>query len=240
MRLWLRTTAVFFCDFILGMVVAGKVTSLKVQKKNRDRVSIFVDERFALGVPAIVAARLHLGQFLSDADLEALSKEGDEETAYNRVLDYLSYRPRSRREIEIYLQKRDVSQEQVERILARLERAGLLDDHSFARYWVENRERFRPRGERALRYELRRKGVPDDIVDKAVASIDESSSAYRAASNKARQLATYDYDTFRQKLIGYLARRGFSYDVARESVERHWAEVAPEGNEGPDQTPGDP
>jgi regulatory protein len=206
--------------------MAGKITALKRQKKNRDRVSVFLDGRFAFGLPEIAAVSLSLGQFLSDAEIEALGEQDERETAYNRVLNYLSYRPRSRAEVITYLRKRDVSESQIGVIVERLTRAGLLDDEAFAQFWVENRERFRPRGVRALRYELRGKGLDDEVIEQALASVDASASAYRAASRKARQWSQLDESTFRQKLVAFLARRGFDYSVAREVVERLWAELA--------------
>jgi regulatory protein len=203
----------------------GKITALKYQKKNRDRVSVYLDGQFAFGLPAIVAASLKPGQSLSEAEIEDLRQQGVVEGAYDRALNYLSYRPRSRAEIVTYLEGRDVPGGQIERIVERLERAGLLDDDAFARYWVENRERFRPRGLHALRYELRRKGVSDEVIERALVSIDVSASAYRAAEAKARQLQHLDPVTFRRKLLDYLARRGFEYEVAQDATERHWTEL---------------
>lgn len=205
--------------------MAGKVTSLKYQKKNRDRVSVYLDDRFAFGLPAIVAARLSRGQVLSDAEIEALQGEGAVETVYGKTLDFLSYRPRSQAEIEIYLRKRGMADPQIESVVERLERAGLVDDEAFARFWVENRERFRPKGPRALRYELRTKGVSSAVIDQALSGMDVSDSAYRSAAKKARQLGHQDRQTFNKKLVEYLARRGFDYEVAREAAERHWVEL---------------
>ena len=105
-----------------------------------------------------------------------------------------------------------------------MQAANLLDDEQFARYWVENRERFKPRGARALRYELRRKGVSDAVIDRAIVDIDESDSAYRAAESRARRYADEDQWTFRKKMSDYLARRGFSYDIIRNVVDRLWIE----------------
>ena len=202
--------------------MAGKITALKYQKKNPDRASVFIEGRFALGVPAIVAASLRRGQFLSDAEIESLREQGSTETAYNQTLNYLSYRPRSRAETVAYLEKRGLSENQIEAVVSRLQRANLLDDEAFAQYWVENRERFRPRGTRALRYELRTKGIAEALIDEALASIDMSASAHRAASRKAEQLNHLDEPTFRRKLIEYLARRGFDYGVARETADHYW------------------
>ncbi|MGD8904204.1 MAG: RecX family transcriptional regulator [Anaerolineae bacterium] len=206
--------------------MAGKITALEFQKKNPDRVSVFLDGKFAFGLPAIIAAHLKRGQVLSDAEIQSLEAEGAAETAYERTLNYLSYRPRSRAEVERYLQKRGLLEDQIAPVVQRLERAGLLDDEAFARYWVENRERHRPRGPRALRYELRQKGIANRTIDRALVSLDVSDSAYRSARRKARQLAHLDRETFMKKLVAYLARRGFDYEIARETAGRHWAELA--------------
>jgi regulatory protein len=205
--------------------VAGKITGLKYQKRNRDRVSVYLDGRFAFGLPAIVAANLNRGQFLSDAEIESLQDRGGVEAGYNRALHYLSFRPRSRAEVVTYLQKRGLSESTIEAISSRLEKAGLLDDQAFAQFWVENRERFRPRGLRALRYELWSKGISNDVIEGALASVDASASAYRAAGKKARLLRDLDRQTFGRKLVEYLARRGFDYEVAREIAGRHWEEL---------------
>jgi regulatory protein len=204
--------------------MTGKITALKVQKKNRDRVNVYVDGRFALGLPAIAAATLKLGQTLFDEEIEALRAQGELEGAYSKALDYLSYRPRSKAEVTTYLQGRGAPETQIDTIVERLERAGLLDDEAFAQYWVENRERFRPRGPWALRYELRSKGISDKTIEQALASVDVSASAYRAASRKAQQLIRLDELMFVRKLVDYLARRGFDYGTAREVAERYWAE----------------
>lgn len=208
--------------------MAGKITALRVQKKNRDRVSVYLDGRFALGLPAIVAATLKVGQFLSDAEVAKLEEEGTTEWAYNLALNYLSYRPRSRSEVVAYLGRRGLGESQLAAVIGRLERAGLVDDEAFAQFWVENREQFRPRGPRALRYELRGKGVTDEVIDRAVSMVDVADSSYRAAAKKARQWRHLEPMDFLQKLVAYLARRGFAYGVAREAAERHWKELGSE------------
>lgn len=208
--------------------MAGKITALRIQKKNRDRVSVYLDGRFALGLPAIVAATLEVGQFLSDAEVAQLQEKGTTEWAYNQALNYLSYRPRSRSEILDYLGRRGLGASQSEVVISRLERAGLVDDEAFALFWVENRERFRPRGARALRWELRGKGIAEDVIDRAISTLDVADSAYRAAARKTRQWRHLEPSEFVRKLVAYLARRGFAYGEAREAAERHWKELAQE------------
>lgn len=205
--------------------MTGEITALRYQKKNRDRVSVYLDGRYAFGLPAIVAAELKRGQSLSETEIESLQGRGTVESAYGRALNYLSYRPRSRAEVVSYLEKRDLPEGQVNDIVGRLERAGLVNDEAFATFWVENRERFRPKGLRALRYELRTKGISEDLIEEALSSIDVTEGAYRAADRKAQQMNHLDQRTFHRKLVEYLARRGFGYEEARGAAERHWNEL---------------
>ncbi len=188
-------------------------------------MSVYVDGRFAFGVPAVVAAGLKVGQSLSEARIEALKEEGAIEDVHNSALSFLSYRPRSRAELVAHLQHKGATEDQIARVVDRLENAGLLGDEAFARFWVENRERFRPRGLPALRYELRAKGVSQDVIEQVLESVDVSEGAYQAAAGKAQQWSHLDRATFRRKMVDYLGRRGFDYDVAKEAADRHWAEL---------------
>ena len=209
--------------------MAGTITALTVQKKNRDRVNVYLDGRFAFGLAAIEAARLRRGQTLSDDEIAALQNRDEVQKAHESALRYLDYRPRSTDEIRRHLMKsKDVAPEVMDEVVERLTSVGLLDDRAFVRYWLENRSDFSPRGERALRLELRQKGVPGDIIAEVLSEgHDEDQAAYRAAMAQARKVRTTDPVEFRRKMEAHLARRGFSYDTAREAVARAWSELQP-------------
>jgi regulatory protein len=199
--------------------MAGKITALRFQKCNKDRVNVYIDGRFAFGLVAIEAARLKVGQTLSDDDIARLQVQDEVGQAYERALNFLSYRPRSEAEVRRNLSKKGIEEAVIETVVDRLVRAGLLDDQEFARYWVENRLRFRPRGVRALRHELREKGVSDSVLAGALASLDEETAARKVAEAGARRLSHLEPRDFRRKLIAYMARRGFSYAVSEPLVE---------------------
>lgn len=199
--------------------MAGTITALRFQKRNKNRVSVYIDGQFAFGLAAIEAARLRVGQALSDGDVARLQVHDEVERAYERALNFLSYRPRSEAEVRRRLRKKGVEDEGVEVVVARLTRAGLLNDREFARYWVENRLQFNPRGARALRHELREKGVPASIIADTLADFDEETSARRAAEAGMRRLAHLEPRDFRRRLGAYLARRGFSYAVVKPLIE---------------------
>jgi regulatory protein len=199
--------------------MTGKVTALRVQKRNRDRVNVYLDGEFAFGAAAIVAARLHLGQALSDADIAQLRIQDDVERAHEYALNFLSYRPRSEFEVQRALRKKDISDDVSEAVVERLRAAGLVNDREFARYWVDNRLQFNPRGGRSLRHELRQKGISDSIIAEALQHLDEEAAARRVAAAAMRRFSGLDAADVRRKMGAYMARRGFSYDVIALLVE---------------------
>jgi regulatory protein len=209
--------------------VTGTITALKPQKKNRERVNVYLDGRYTFSLTAIEAATLRRGQFLSDQEIEDLLERDSFQKAYDRALRFLSYRPRSEGEMRRYLQGKRVSPAIEAEVVERLTLAGLLDDQAFASYWVENRESFKPRGRHALRYELRQKGLGEEIIALALEDIDEEDSAYRALINRAGRIAPLDRGAFRKKLGSFLRRRGFSYEAINAALERAWQEMVEEG-----------
>ena len=205
--------------------MAGTITALVIQRYNKQRVSVHLDGSFAFGLALDAAIRLHKGQYLSDADIAVLCERDHAASAYERALNYLSYRPRSAEEVRRNLFKHAVPDAVIDETLARLERAGLVDDVAFAQYWVESRQRFRPRSPRALRYELRQKGLDDSAINAALAEADAEALAYDAARRYQRRMAAdIDPATFHRKLSNHLARLGFAYSLIRAVVSHLLAE----------------
>jgi regulatory protein len=201
-----------------------KITALRVQARNKSRVNVYLDGKFAFGVAKIVAARLAIGQELDEAALAHLKGADDVEQAYERALKFLSPRPRSVSEVRRRLKQHQIEPDLIEAVVERLGRAGLLDDQAFANYWVENRAAFRPRSKRVLRAELKQKGLSDEAVRSALAETDDAQAAYALAAQRARRLAGLDRNEYRRKLGDFLARRGFSFDVIEPVVDRLWNE----------------
>ncbi len=211
--------------FIDSRMTAGKITGLQVQQKNRNRVNIYLNEAYAFSLAALVAAPLRIGQVLSEDDIARLQAQDTFQRAYDRVLNYLSYRSRSQSEVERYLASKGVAPDVAAAVIERLSEAGLLDDSAFARAWVENRAAFSPRSPRVLRQELYQKGLDASTVAEALQDVDEEASAYQAAGARAQRYADLDRATFERRLGGFLQRRGFDYDVVRSVVARLWRDM---------------
>jgi len=221
-----------------------RITALEPQANNPDRINLFVDGRFLMGVNAVLVLQmdLRLEQELSAEQLEQLQSEEIEQRAVDRALNYLSYRPRSREEVRRYLRRKETSPEIIESALARLDRLDFVNDRSFAGFWIESREHFSPRGARALKNELRLKGVDREVVDELVSDDQDEARAMRAGRKKAMTLLHnpgIDYATFRNRLGSFLQRRGFGYQVVTKIVRDLWEELkrepAEEWDEGIDR-----
>ncbi len=201
------------------------ITRLQIQKKNKERVSVYLDDEFAFGVKLDVALALRKGQQLSEAEITVLRDEDMRNKAFDRALHFLGFRPRSSQEIERYLEGKEYPDDVITEVMERLARYNYIDDEAFARFWLENRERFRPRGARALRYELRQKGVANGVIDAVLETLDEDDSAWAALQPKLERWRTLEKFDFRKKATGFLGRRGFGYEAIREAVDRGWAEI---------------
>jgi regulatory protein len=202
-----------------------RITALKAQKRNPNRVNVYLDGEFAFGLARIVAAWLSVGQSLTDERVKELQEQDANEVAFQAALRFLNYRPRSEAEIRQHLNEKGYSELAVETVMERLRQGRLLDDRQFARDWVENQNTFRPRGRRALVFELRHKGISEDHIEEALTETDEEELAYQAARRQAERLARYEWPEFRVKLSQFLARRGFGFETITPTVRRIWAEL---------------
>jgi regulatory protein len=202
-----------------------KITAISAQKKNPNRVNIYLDGEFAFGLARITAAWLKTGDVLSEEKLEKLQADDTREIAYQQALLYLSYRARSEKEIRQNLRKHEIPEAIIEETLERLKNAMLADDNQFAQMWVENRNTFRPRSKRALEIELRQKGLTNEAIQASLSQVDEEALAYEAASKRATRLKGQEWSEFRKKLSEFLARRGFSYSTIAPIVSRLWNEI---------------
>lgn len=198
----------------------GIVTALEIQKRNKERANVFIDGEYAFSLNLMEAAQLRKGQALTEAEIVALRDADAVVQAVDSAANFLGYRPRSTSEVRRNLTEKEFPAPVIDAAVERLTGLGYLDDEAFARYWVQNRGEFKPLSHRALRQELRQKGVDNTIIDTVLEAVGESDLAYKAARSQSRRLKQLTRKEFHTKLANFLQRRGFSYSTARDVIQR--------------------
>ena len=202
-----------------------------MQTGDHERVNVFVDGAFAIGIDLATLQRegLFKGKVLSEDDWTRLVRAESDNKAWHAALRLLEARPRAEREIRDRLRRKQFEPEQIDATIARLRDLGLLDDAQFARLWVANRAATSPKGAQALRYELISKGVDRQIAGEIVEdALDPATEAEMCEQVARKALPRYasspDRATFQRKLGGLLQRRGFAWDTVGPVLERLWQE----------------
>ncbi len=225
----------------------GKITLVEYQRTHADRVNIHIEEEYAFSVTAILAAerKLKAGVYLSAADTEEIQSAD----LYNRGLaaglQLIAMRPRSEGELREHLRRRypDATPETLTRVLDRLKELNYLNDATFAKFWVENRLAFAPRGRNLLKQELMQKRVARDVIETAISehlevlqeeadeegdndgqSVEET-QALEMARKKLHNYAAEDWQGFYRKMGGFLQRRGYPFDITGKITKQVWQEL---------------
>lgn len=209
------------------------ISQIKSQK-NKKRFNIFIDGKFALGLDAeiLIKEGLKENQEVSSQEIEILIKENEVQRTFDKALMFLSFRPRSEKEILDFLTKKQSGEETSKMVLAKLKDLGMVDDKAFADWWVEQRKTFRPKGVRGLKAELIRKGVDKELIKEAAGEpIDEELLARESLKRKMESFKKLPPEKFRQKVTSFLAYRGFSWDTIKKILGNRNSEDYTENSE---------
>ena len=200
-----------------------RVTKIEPQKRRPDRKSIFVDGDFLAGVSSETLLRtgLRTGDAIDPATIQSLHSTEGLLNAKNAALRFLSVRPRTVREIRDKLREKEFADSEINSTIEELQRAGLLDDASFARMYIRNAMQVRPIGKILLKRKMLLLGVDLKTIESALAeSLPEYDQSQIAKASAEKFLARGSHTGKQRDLMkerkragGYLARRGFTWDV---------------------------
>ena len=220
------------------------ITDLKQGVKNPNRVNVFINDKFSfsLDLAQVVDLGIKKGKSITETELAEYQKASEFGKLYQRALEWVLLRPRSEREVRDYLKRklRNISRgglsdngsewsaappitmggrkrlregysEFSDDILSRLIAKGYVDDRKFAEFWVENRFVKKGVSQKRLRMELIKKGIAKDIIEEVLPKRNDEEEINKIIAKKR---AKYDDD----KLISYLCRQGFPYQLAQTQV----------------------
>jgi len=241
-----------FIPQIDGIIQATmKITDIEPQKKKLDRVNVFIDGQFAFGISQALRFenKLEISQEISEGKIKELIEKDQIERLVNKALRFLSYRPRSEKELRGYFLraaklgeiKTEVEKAQynasIEKVISELKRLDQVDDAAFASWWVEQRLKFKPMASALIKRELLAKGVDKEVIEETMneaketplrpstyaqgfaGQADEEDLAMRAASKKLTSYKNLEPKEFKIKMGQFLARKGFSWEVVKKVVD---------------------
>lgn len=203
-----------------------QITDLSSQKNNPKRFNLYLDGKFVLGldVQTVVDEGLKIGKVLTDEQWNKLKEKVEEGTLYNNALNFLSFRPRSEKEVRDHFKKKKIVGIHVDKTIAKLKKLKLLDDEKFCLWWIEQRNNFRPKGIRALEMELREKGVDRETVrnvleDKKSGQTEKETCLALGSKWLLRRHVNLAIPKQKERLFRYLASRGFDFSVVLETID---------------------
>ena len=204
----------------------GTVTGLKIQSKDPNRVSVFVDGRFSFGMPLEAAAELDIRKG-TELDEELLSRALGADVRFRarqRALGFLAHRPRTEAEVRRRLRSAEFEEEVIEDTVARMVDLGYLDDGAFALAYARARAAARGYGPVRILAELRRKGIPEGTAREAVQALEAERDPFEDAMTAGRKAwkriaSEPDARKRRNRLYGHLARRGYDPETISRAID---------------------
>jgi regulatory protein len=211
-----------------------QVTDLQPGKKDPKRINVYLNGKFAFAVSLEIKIlqKLKVGEQIPQEKIDQLIFQDQTNRLYEKAIKLLSYRPRSRKEIQAHLlQKLKLTdkaeaekknfEKSVEEVLSRLEKIGQVNDSEFAKWWVEQRTKFKKTSPRIVKSELLSKGIDREIVAKVLAAveIDPIQLATDAVRKKLPRYKNLDPKEFRLKTSRFLASKGFDWEVVKKVVD---------------------
>lgn len=192
-----------------------KITKIEVQKKNKNRVNLYLDNAFNCGLSLEVVVKYGLkeGKELNQELLDFLCDSSEKEVAMNKAISYIARYQKTEKEIQEYLLKKGFEDEIIQEVIKKLKEYNFIDDDLFAQNYIKYKTR--SVGKRKLAYELRKKGIKETLIDNNIDIYSQDSDnvllvAEKYLRNKPRDIKT------KQKTYRYLLSRGFiSEDIIR-------------------------
>lgn len=198
-----------------------KITKIEIQKKNSERVNIFVDEKFFCGLDINVMIELSLKEgMIVTKELEKKFKESNEVSkCMRKALSLLNYRDRTSFELFKKLKEKSFDENEINLTIDKLIDLNYLNDDNFiCNYISYNKDNV---SKQKIIQKLWQFGVPQDLIFEKLNQIygedDEFSSCLKTLENKIRYV-----DCEREKLIRFLLYKGYKYDTVMKAIKYHY------------------
>lgn len=193
----------------------GIITAIEPQKKNKSRVSVFIDGEFACGLSVFTAKkfRLEIGKELSEDFFDSVITDSEAEACFDTACKLLGSHRKTVKEMREYLSKKEFDGRAVDSAMRKLIEYRFLDDFSYAKDYIATyRGKY---GARKLGYELKNKGIDEETISEALQNIADQR---REATALAEKYVRIHPKADRRKIFTYLFSKGFDSDDVNSAI----------------------
>lgn len=200
-----------------------KITKIEVQKRNKDRVSIYIDNKFAFGIDNELRYKYNLseGKEVEEDYIQTIIKAEEQNKVNMEAMNLISYRQRTVKEMQSRLKRKGYEDEYIKKAIEYCKSYGYIDDKAFANSYINDKRNLNKLGSNRIKYELIEKGVSKEIINE-VLEVDENYELEMAMELALKRINSYKNDDKvkkYRKLSGYLQRRGYSYSVISKVMD---------------------
>ncbi|WP_437130171.1 recombination regulator RecX [Peptostreptococcus russellii] len=200
----------------------SKITGIEIQKRNKNRVNLYVDNEYLLSLQAELVYKYNLSknQEIDEEKLLEIARADDYEKAKNKALNSLSKVEKSEKKI-IEKLSADFDEEVIEEVVEFLKKHELVDDERFAEMIVSNDLNFKRVGKNRIKQNLYTKGIKREYIESAISDIDsdvELENAIYLAKKRLPRIKDKDINKVKNKLYQHLSYKGFSYDIIKSAI----------------------
>jgi regulatory protein len=210
------------------------ITKIETQKKNNNRVSIFINDEFSFGIyyKTVMKFDLTVGLELSDELLNEIKIDNEYNKCFNQALNYLSYQERTVKEVRSKLKDKEYLKFTVDKVVRELINLKYLNDFEYAKRYIEFK--IKKMGKWKIKSKLSDKGIDEAILDRLLNNYSEDiqyESALLIATKKNNQYSDISYQKRYSRLSGLLNRKGYSYSIINEVLSNVLYENRDEEND---------
>lgn len=200
-----------------------KITRIESQKRNINRVNIYIDNKFAFGLTDEIRYKydLHTNKEIDEEFIEDILKAEEQRKVINNALNLISYRQRSIKEIRQNLTMKGYEDIYIEKAIEYCKGQNYLNDEDFADSFIKDKQNLNKYGSKRIKYELINKGVSKNVIEKVlqIDPEDEYCTALELAKKRINSYNGQDRNSIYRKLGGFLQRKGYPFDIVKKVLD---------------------
>ncbi len=201
------------------------ITKIEVQKRNKDRANIYIDNEYAFSLSneLVYKEGLKTNEKINIEEIKVIAKEDNYLKCKNTALRIVEKTFKSEKELRDKLILKGYENEEIDKTIKFLKKYSFISDDNYTKMYVKDKSRLQ--GKKKIKYDLMKKGISENIIEEEISNIDrddERETAYNLAIKKYNTIAKREDDKFKlsQKLYRYLLTKGYDYDTVSYAVKK--------------------